>query len=274
MKKWQSKWKKFCLAMLSASFILGGSGAIVSDVQAESSNGTARNSVTVYLVGDSTVSNYESDLAPRAGWGQVIGEMFDDKIVVKNEAVSGRSSKSFIDEGRFAPILEEIEKGDYLFIQFGHNDEKAEDPTRYTEPYTTYKNHLKQYIDGAREKGAIPVLITPVERRRFTAEGLARDSHGEYPAAMKELGLEENVPVIDLTAKSKALFNELGSEGTKQVFLWLDPGVNPNYPTGVQDNTHFQEEGAKQIARLVIEGIEESKLYLRNHLSENLKQAR
>ncbi|MEW9672764.1 rhamnogalacturonan acetylesterase [Ammoniphilus sp. 3BR4] len=274
MKTWKNKWKKLCIAVLSTSFILGGSGALVSDVQANSSNGTARNSVTVYLAGDSTVSNYESHLAPRAGWGQVFDEMFDDKIIVKNEAVSGRSSKSFIDEGRLAPILDQIEKGDYLFIQFGHNDEKIEDPTRYTEPYTTYKSHLKQYIDGAREKGAIPVLITPVERRRFTAEGLARDSHGEYPEAMKELGLEENVPVIDLTAKSKALFNELGPEGTKKVFLWLDPGVNPNYPNGVQDNTHFQEEGAKQIARLVIEGIDESKLYLRNHLAENLLESR
>lgn len=226
-----------------------------------------KNRITVYLAGDSTVSNYDSSLAPRAGWGQVFDRFFDDKIVVKNEASSGRSSKSFIDEGRLDSILHQIEKGDYLFIQFGHNDEKVEDPTRYTEPYSTYKSYLKQYIDGARAKGATPVLVTPVERRRFTAEGVARDSHGVYPDAMKELGLEENVPVIDLTAKSKALFQELGPEGTKEIFLWLDAGEHVNYPNGVQDNTHFQEAGAEEIAKLVLEGIEESQLVpLRNHI--------
>ncbi|WP_026565430.1 rhamnogalacturonan acetylesterase [Bacillus sp. UNC41MFS5] len=228
---------------------------------------THKNRITVYLVGDSTVSNYENSLVPRAGWGQVFDRFFDDKIVVKNEASSGRSSKSFIDEGRLDSILNQIEKGDYLFIQFGHNDEKVEDPARYTEPYSTYKSYLKQYIDGARAKGATPVLVTPVERRRFTEEGLARDSHGEYPAAMKELGLAENVPVIDLTAKSKALFQELGPEGTKGLFLWLDAGEHVNYPNGVQDNTHFQEAGTEQIARLVLVGIEESHLVpLRNHI--------
>ncbi|MFB3160209.1 rhamnogalacturonan acetylesterase [Neobacillus sp. 179-J 1A1 HS] len=226
-----------------------------------------KNRITVYLAGDSTVSNYDTSLAPRAGWGQVFDRLFDDKIVVKNEASSGRSSKSFIDEGRLDSILNQIEKGDYLFIQFGHNDEKVEDPTRYTEPYSTYKGYLKKYIDGARAKGATPVLVTPVERRRFTAEGIARDSHGVYPEAMKELGLEEKVPVIDLTAKSKALFQELGPEGTKDLFLWLGAGEQVNYPNGVQDNTHFQEAGAEMIAQLVLQGIEESHLVpLRNHI--------
>ncbi|WP_139489019.1 rhamnogalacturonan acetylesterase [Brevibacillus dissolubilis] len=227
-----------------------------------------KNTISVYLAGDSTVSTYSSELAPRAGWGQVFGKLFDDKIIVKNHAESGRSSKSFIDEGRLTTILDKIEKGDYLFIQFGHNDEKKEDPTRYTEPSTTYKSYLKQYIDGAREKGAIPVLVTPVERRRFAADGAAQDSHGLYPAAMKELALAEQVPLIDLTAKSKALYNQLGPEETKSIFLWLDAGVHPNYPNGVQDNTHFQEAGARQIARLVVEGIEENKLPLRNHVAK------
>lgn len=237
--------------------------------KAAADDNSHKNRITVYLAGDSTVSNYDTSLAPRAGWGQVFDRSFDDKIVVKNEASSGRSSKSFIDEGRLYSILNEIEKGDYLFIQFGHNDEKVEDPTRYTEPYSTYKSYLKQYIDGARAKGAKPVLVTPVERRRFTADGIARDSHGVYPEAMKELGLEENVPVIDLTAKSKALYQELGPEGTKDLFLWLDAGEHVNYPNGVQDNTHFQEFGAEAIARLVLEGIEESHLVpLRNHIEK------
>ncbi|MGF6950802.1 lysophospholipase L1-like esterase [Neobacillus sp. B4I6] len=235
--------------------------------RATNNENTHKHIITVYLAGDSTVSDYSISLAPRAGWGQVLNRFFDDKIVVKNEASPGRSTKSFIDEGGLKSILDQMEKGDYLFIQFGHNDEKKEDPTRYTEPYSTYKSYLKQYIDGARAKQAIPVLVTPVERRHFYEDGSARDTHGEYPAAMKELGMEENVPVIDLTAKSKALFEKVGPEETKNIFLWLDAGENVNYPDGVQDNTHFQEAGAEKTARLVLEGIEESKLVpLCNHI--------
>lgn len=266
-EKFKKKIVLLCLLLLVPSLFFGNFTANAADPSAVPQNdNNHKNRITVYLAGDSTVSDYSSSLAPRAGWGQVFDQMFDDKIVVKNEAQSGRSSKSFIDEGRLDTILNQIEKGDYLFIQFGHNDEKIEDLARYTEPSTTYKSYLKQYIDGARAKNAIPVLVTPVERRRFTADGNARDSHGEYPAAMKELGKEENVPVIDLTAKSKALFQENGPEKTKDIFLWLEAGENANYPQGVQDNTHFQEDGAKMIAQLVLEGIDELKLVpLRNH---------
>jgi lysophospholipase L1-like esterase len=231
---------------------------------------TQEKPITVYLAGDSTVSDYSSSLAPRAGWGQVLNQFFDNQVVVKNEATPSRSSKSFIDEGRLDTILNEIEKGDYLFIQFGHNDEKIKDPNRYTEPYSTYKNYLKQYIDGARAKQAIPVLVTPVERRYFTVDGDLSRTHGDYPAAMKELGLEEHVPVIDLTAKSHALFQKLGPKSTKEVFLCLDAHENGNYPNGVQDNTHFQKTGAKMIAQLVIDGIKESNLMtLTNHLEKD-----
>lgn len=231
---------------------------------------TREKPITVYLAGDSTVSNYSSSLAPRAGWGQVLNQFFDDQVVVKNEAIPGRSSKSFIDEGRLDTILNEIDKGDYLIIQFGHNDEKIKDPNRYTEPYSTYKNYLKQYIDGARAKQAIPVLVTPVERRYFTVDGVLSRTHGDYPAAMKELGLEEHVPVIDLTAKSHALFQKLGPKSTKDVFLCLDAQENGNYPNGVQDNTHFQKTGAKMLAQLVIDGIKESNLVtLSNHLEKD-----
>jgi lysophospholipase L1-like esterase len=255
--------------MLAVSLMFLVSGLITANSFAKATNeeNTYKNRITIYLAGDSTVSDYISTFAPRAGWGQVIGRFFDDKIVVKNEAAPGRSSKSFIAEGRLKSILNQLDKGDYLFIQFGHNDQKFEDSSRYTEPHTTYKSYLKQYIDGARAKQAIPVLVTPVERRRFTEEGISRDSHGQYPAAMMELGFEENVPVIDLTSKSKAVFQTLGPEGTKNVFLWLKASQNKNYPKGIQDNTHFQETGAKLVARLVVEGIEDSNLVpLRNHI--------
>lgn len=222
--------------------------------------------INMFLAGDSTVSNYDSSTTPRAGWGQVFQSLLDAEVTVRNAASSGRSSKSFIDEGRLAVILERIGPGDYLFVQFGHNDEKDYDPSRYTEPATTYKSYLKQYIDGARSKGAIPVLVTPVERRGFEEDGTLIASHGLYPAAMLELGQELEVPVLDLTSKSRALFSHLGPEETKELFLWQEPGVNENYPDGVQDNTHFQEQGAIQIAQLVAEGIKELALPLAKHL--------
>lgn len=227
--------------------------------------------ITVYLAGDSTVSDYPKNRAPESGWGQAIGVMFDENVMVKNEAASGRSAKSFITEGRLAKILKEIHRGDYLFIQFGHNDQKINDPNRSTEPFTTYKSYLKQYIDGAREKGAIPVLVTPVERRKFSVDGKAIDTHGHYPEAMKELGKEEHVVVIDLTTKSKQLFERLGQEKTKDIFLFLDAGENPNFPNGVMDNTHFQEKGAREMARLVLDGIEEQNIPLRLHIKDSRK---
>ncbi|CAG7635530.1 rhamnogalacturonan acetylesterase [Paenibacillus allorhizosphaerae] len=224
--------------------------------------------LNVYLAGDSTVANYLPKEAPRAGWGQMIGTMMDDTVTVYNGAASGRSSKSFIDEGKLVPLLEKLGKGDYLLIQFGHNDEKKEDPARYTEPGTTYKSYLKQYIEGARLKGAAPILVTPVERLGFASGGKAKDTHGQYPAAMKALGKERDVPVIDLTARSKALYERLGEEKTKALFLWLKPGESPNYPDGSKDNTHFQEYGATQIAGLVAAGLKELNLSISSHIKE------
>jgi lysophospholipase L1-like esterase len=263
----RKKLSLLCIAIFPLFLALSAVTAFASIGPEKGNSDHDKNTRSIYVVGDSTATDYSSNLAPRAGWGQVFSEMFDQKVVVKNHAASGRSSKSFIDEGRLTVVLDQIEKGDYLFIQFGHNDQKDDDPSRYTEPFTTYKSYLKQYIDGAYGKGAIPVLVTSVERRRFTEDGQARDSLGNYPQAMKELGEELNVPVIDLTAKSKALYQELGPEVTKNVFLWLEPGEHENYPNGVQDNTHFQEYGARLIAKLVAEDIKQLKLkYLHSHV--------
>ena len=222
--------------------------------------------ITIYLAGDSTVSTYPKSLSPRSGWGQELAKMFDGVVVINNQATRGRSSKSFIEEGRLNRILHDIKTGDYLFIQFGHNDEKIWDSKRYTKPSSTYKSYLKQYIDGARVKGAIPVLITPVQRMCFAEDGTALESHGQYPLAMKELGREEHVPVIDLAAKSRELFQQLGPRNTKKMFLWLKAKEYPNYPNGASDSTHFQKYGARKIARLVINGINELSLPIKEHV--------
>ncbi|MBL7258643.1 rhamnogalacturonan acetylesterase [Paractinoplanes lichenicola] len=207
--------------------------------------------VKVYVAGDSTASTYGKSAAPRTGWGQALPVFFTSGVTVVNHAKSGASSKSFVDSGLLTPILNAITAGDLLLISFGHNDEKAEDPARYTIPATTYKTYLSRFVDGARAKGATPVLVTPVERRRFDSAGVAQSSHGAYPGAMKELAAARQVPCIDLTALSLVLWNKLGVNDTRKCFLFLAAGQSPNYPDGIEDNTHFRAHGAIEVARLV-----------------------
>jgi lysophospholipase L1-like esterase len=206
---------------------------------------------TVFVAGDSTAATYAVADHPRAGWGQALPVFLRPETRVVNEALSGASSKSFADLGRLDRILTAIRPGDLLLISFGHNDEKIEDPARGTDPWTTFQDYLRRYLDGARARGARPVLVTPVERRRFTTAGEPYLSHGEYPAAMRALATATHTPLIDLTESSFGLWGALGPEATKDHFLWLDPGDSPNYPAGVADNTHFQAHGAVEVARLV-----------------------
>ncbi|WP_433382199.1 rhamnogalacturonan acetylesterase [Actinoplanes sp. CA-142083] len=206
---------------------------------------------TIFVAGDSTAATYATADVPRAGWGQALPVFLRPGIGVVNGALSGASSKSFADLGRLTLILDAIRPGDVLLISFGHNDEKAEDPARYTEPWSTFQDYLRLYIDGARRRHAEPVLVTPVERRRFTADGYVYLSHGDYPDSMRALAATTRTPLIDLTALSFALWAKRGPEGTKDYFLHLAAGESPNYPDGVVDNTHFQAHGAIEVARLV-----------------------
>jgi lysophospholipase L1-like esterase len=197
---------------------------------------------TLYIAGDSTAAQKYSDVAPETGWGMALPFFLSKDRSVSNHAQNGRSSKSFVDEGRLDVILRAIRPGDFLLIQFGHNDEKVADPTRYTEPWTTYQDYLRLYIDGARARGARPVLATSVERRKFDAAGKAVPTHGEYPAAMRALAQEERVTLLDIQALSIALWQQLGVEETKKYFNWT---------ATEQDNTHFNPPGAIAVARLV-----------------------
>lgn len=218
--------------------------------------------IVVYIAGDSTACDYEAIRAPRTGWGQVLGQFFTDQLTVSNQAISGRSSMSYILEGSLDKILAQIKPNDYLLIQFGHNDEKKTDPARYTEPNTTFKSYLTQYIQGTRNKGAIPVLLTPIHRFGFDGNGKVVNSHGDYPKAIIELAKAEQVPLIDMAEKTKILMESLGLEKSVSLFLQLKPGESPNYPSGVKDNTHLRYEGAMEVARLVVEGIKENNLPL------------
>ncbi|MEU2284435.1 rhamnogalacturonan acetylesterase [Streptomyces sp. NPDC013178] len=197
---------------------------------------------TLYIAGDSTAAQKFADAAPETGWGMALPFFLRRDLPVANHAVNGRSSKSFVDEGRLDVVLASIRPGDFLLVQFAHNDEKTTDPTRYTEPWTTYQDYLRMYVDGARARGARPVLLTPVERRRFDAAGNAVPSHGDYPAAMRALAEEEGVALLDIQALSLALWQRLGVEATKTYFNWTETE---------QDNTHFNPPGAIAVARLV-----------------------
>ncbi|WP_211748398.1 rhamnogalacturonan acetylesterase [Paenibacillus sp. Marseille-Q4541] len=216
----------------------------------------AGSTLTVYIAGDSTVCDQPTSGYPYAGWGQMLPAFFKHDVAVDNHAYSGRSTKSFIEEGRLDAILSRVKSGDFLFIQFGHNDEKS-DALRGTKAFTTYQEYLSKYIHAAREREVHPVLITPVHRRYFQEDGSLMDTHGDYIVAMKELADQEKVPLIDLAAQSKILFEEAGVEGSKLDFLWAWPGEYVHFPAGVEDNTHFSQRGARRMAKIVATSISE-----------------
>lgn len=218
-------------------------------------------SIKIFLAGDSTVEDVAEELGNHQGWGQQLPQFFSNDVNVINKAKGGRSTKSFIDEGRLLELEHALSKDDYLFIQFGHNDQKLEDPTRGTEPWGMYQTNLTLFIETARKQGAKPILITPVSRRHF-ADGELLRTLGEYPNAMKELATKLEVPLIDLLEKSRELYKELGEEKTKQLFAWYQRTGETTPP----DNTHFSEYGAFKIAELVIEGIDELGLDLSDYI--------
>jgi fibronectin type 3 domain-containing protein len=212
---------------------------------------TAGAKSTAFLAGDSTVQTYDPGFAPQAGWGQMLDRFLSDDVLVANKAIGGRSSKNFITQGRLDEILRVIRPADYLFIQFGHNDATQGVDDRYASP-ADYKEYLRTYVRGTRQRGAVPILVTPVSRRSFDpATGKFNVSFPEYVAKMIELATEEQVALVDLSASSRAYLDSIGPDAAKAVFLHVDPGVYPGRPTGTVDDTHFQEYGAIQLARLV-----------------------
>jgi pectinesterase len=235
---------------------LSGPGAARSQAAVRPVTAQGRTHPVIFVVGDSTSSAYQQSERPRAGWGQALPLLLGPQAEVVDYAWSGASSKSFADAGLLDEVAAMLQPGDYLLISFGHNDEKVQDPARGTDPQTTFKEYLQKYIDSAVGRGAKAVLVTPVERRRFSALGVAQESHGTYPHAVRELAAATGTPLVDLTASSRDLWQKLGVEGTKSHFLYAEPGQYPQYPQGVEDNTHFQAEGALAVARLVAAGLQ------------------
>jgi lysophospholipase L1-like esterase len=233
-----------------------------------------RKKIKVYLIGDSTMCLYEPGRAPLTGWGMPFANFFDSSVVIDNRAKGGRSTRTFITENRWAPIADSLEEGDYVFIQFGHNDEAKEEKykDRYT-PIPDYKANLAKFIEETRKRHAIPVLITPVSRMRFSKEGKAEPTHVEYSAAVMEVAQQYHAPLIDLDAKSRALLQQYGPQYAKELFMQLQPGEHPNYPEGQKDNTHFNDYGARKMAELVLSGIRELHLDLEQRIVRPHKTA-
>lgn len=219
-------------------------------------NISAQEIPSLYLIGDSTMSDKKDpEKNLEHGWGQMLPGLMTSDINIENHAVNGRSSKSFIDEGRWEAVLEKLKPGDYVFIQFGHNDQKIQAPTRYTNPFTGYRYNLERFVKEAREKGAKPFLFSSVVRRNFNEEGVLVDTHGEYPLVVRMVAKDMDVPFVDLQWLTENLELAYGPEKSKNLHLHFEKGENEYFPEGKEDDTHLSKEGANLVASLALQEI-------------------
>lgn len=222
---------------------------------------------TVFLCGNSTVVDQEDE--PWSSWGQVITRWFDDKVVVANFAESGLSCTSFLVQLRLDKILTQLKRGDYVIVEFGHNDEKEKKPGDGA--WYSYSRNLKIFADRVRAAGGNIIYCTPTARRSFNNEGRISNTHGDYPEAMKSVARREQVPLIDLTQMSTTLYETLGEEGSKKVLVHYPAGTFPGQDKPLADNTHFNTFGAWEIAKLVVMGLKQIQSPLVGHLREDWK---
>lgn len=220
--------------------------------------------LTIFMAGDSTMADKQVKAYPETGWGTRFRNFFDSTVVIVNKAQNGRSTKTFIAEGLWQSIETQMKKGDYVLIQFGHNDEV---PTKasYT-PEKDFKANLELFIKQTRSKGGVPVLITPVARRKFDEAAKVTDTHAVYSAIVKQVATEQKTLFIDLNTESRELLEKFGPEKSKWLFNHLAPGENSNYPDGKVDDTHFNELGARKVAEIVLADLRKLSPELNNRV--------
>lgn len=223
---------------------------------------TIPNVTCVFLAGNSTVVNQEDE--PWASWGQMIPRFFDQTVVVANHAESGLALSSFLTSNRLQKILSVAQPGDYLFIEFGHNDQK--ETGEKSGAYQGYSDRLRLFVEAFRSKGGIPVLVTSTERRFFDEKGVLNYTLGDYPAAVRQVAKELHVPLIDLNKITRTFYTALGVENSKKAFVHYPANTFPRQPEPLQDNTHFNTYGAYQIAKMVLQGIQDASLKLQDHM--------
>lgn len=219
------------------------------------------------MAGDSTMSIKDVKKRPETGWGMPFAKLFSDNVIVDNRAANGRSTKSFIEEGRWKGITDNLKEGDYVLIEFCHNDQPKEKKSHTTPE--EFKHNLEIFVDDVKLKKGIPVLLTPIVRRKFDANGVFVDTHFEYPDLMRQVAKEKGVYLVDLYVKSKLLLEKLGKDGSIKLFNHLDSAQHINYPKGIKDDTHLSEYGAEMIANLAKEGMIELKIPISKEFLKN-----
>jgi lysophospholipase L1-like esterase len=211
------------------------------------------NPITLHMVGDSTMANKPVIPAnPERGWGQMLHLYFQDAVRVENYAQNGRSSKTFIAEGRWDKVVAALKPGDFVIIQFGHNDEKTNEVKRGTAPFGEYTTNLVRFVREAREHKATPILATPTTRRKFDASGMVTNSHGVYPEAVRKVAAVEKVPLLEVTTATEKLLQQLGPEGSKRLFDWIPAGEFAPDSKKLEDDTHFNAYGASRVCDLAV----------------------
>jgi len=222
--------------------------------------------VKVYLIGDSTMAIKRPGTYPETGWGMPFVQFFDSTVVIDNRAQNGRSSRTFIEEGRWSPVVEALKPGDYVFIQFGHNDEIPTKKSATTKEQ--FKNYLIKYVSDTRSKKAQPVLLTSMARRKFDEKGKVVGTHDEYAQIVRNVAKETKTPLIDMDPKSQKLLQDLGQDKSALLFNHLLPEEHPNYPKGKSDDTHFNELGARLMAQIVLSEIKLLDLDLKTRIKK------
>jgi lysophospholipase L1-like esterase len=224
---------------------------------------------TIYCIGDSTMANkVKPEENPERGWGQMLPLFFNDNIIIDNRAVNGRSTKSYIDEKRWEAIYKILKPGDYVFIQFGHNDAKEKDSLRYTNPHTAYRHNLIRFVTETKENGATPIIFSSVARRNFNENGVLISTHGDYTLEARLVAQEFNVPFIDMEYYSELLEQSYGPDKSKQLHLHFKVGEIPYYKEEKADDTHFSVKGATEIAKIAVEQLTKSKLDLVRYIKK------
>ena len=231
---------------------------------------TAKDPLRVFLIGDSTMADKLPADFPETGWGMPFSKLFNEAVEVQNHACNGRSTKSFRREGRWAKVQAQLKKGDYVFIQFGHNDAKASDTARYAPSQTDFRDNLTRYVAETRAKGGIPILLTPTQRRKFDSTGVFVDQHADYPNVVREVAAKEKVLLIDIEKESKKYISSEGPEGAKKMFLHYPVGIFRKFMKGAADDTHFSPFGAMKISDMVAEAILASNEHLRSFLKKSI----
>lgn len=240
-----------------------GKNPVVAKIEIEK----ADNIPTIFLAGNSTVVDEAEE--PWCGWGQIFPRFFTSDTAIANYAESGEAANTFVASKRFAKLLSKMRKGDYLFIEFGHNDQKQKGEGKG--PYTSYKSDLKYLVSKTREKGAIPVLVTSMHRRFFDDNGKVKNTHGDYPDAVRQLAKEENITLIDLNNMSATLYEAWGVEGSKRAFVHYPAGTFPNQKEPLADNTHFNPYGGTEIARCILKGMIDNNLPVKKYIRKDVR---